>query len=136
MILTFLCSGVLIAAARGNDHLSTRALTILNDPERNFVSTPFVRLEVTPKAAYYKRVNELAFYSAYFTAIHMWVEPVELVISHAQQVAESYGLSGMDALHVAAALQGNVDELITTERPGKPIHRVSGLRIVSLHSLR
>jgi len=39
---------------------------------------------------------------------------------------------GMDALHVAAALQIQADELITTEKPTKPMHRVREIQIVSI----
>jgi predicted nucleic acid-binding protein len=36
-------------------------------------------------------------------------------VSH--EIAGTYGLAAMDALHVAAALQIQADELITTEKP-------------------
>lgn len=39
----------------------------------------------------------------------------------------------MDALHVAAALAGNASVLITTEKLSKPIHRVKGIAVRSLH---
>jgi len=43
----------------------------------------------------------------------------EDAVSH--EIAGTYGLAAMDALHVAAALQIQADELITTEKPTKPI---------------
>jgi hypothetical protein len=49
---TFLDTGVLIAAARGQDVASIAALNILDDQSREFVSSPFVKLEVLPKAVY------------------------------------------------------------------------------------
>ncbi|MCZ8188775.1 MAG: hypothetical protein O9326_03210 [Microcystis sp. LE19-338.1B] len=36
------------------------------------------------------------------------------------EIAGTYGLAAMDALHVAAALQIQADELITTEKQTKP----------------
>ncbi|NCR81550.1 MAG: type II toxin-antitoxin system VapC family toxin, partial [Microcystis aeruginosa K13-05] len=39
----------------------------------------------------------------------------EGAVSH--EIAGTYGLAAMDALHVAAALQIQADELITTEKP-------------------
>jgi hypothetical protein len=41
----------------------------------------------------------------------------------------------MDALHVAAAIIGDADELVTFEKPGKPFFRIPAdtLRIVSLY---
>jgi predicted nucleic acid-binding protein len=49
MALTFIDSGVLIAAFRGRDELSERAMAVLDDPDRSFASSEFVRLEVLPR---------------------------------------------------------------------------------------
>jgi len=38
----------------------------------------------------------------------------------------------VDAIHVAAAKRLNADELITAERPGKPLHKVRGLKVCFL----
>jgi hypothetical protein len=40
----------------------------------------------------------------------------------------------MDALHLAAAHLLKADELITTEKPGKSIHRSSLVKVVYLFS--
>ena len=48
------------------------------------------------------------------------------------EIAGTYGLATMDALHVAAALQIQADELITTEKQTKPMHRVREIQIVSI----
>jgi predicted nucleic acid-binding protein len=131
--LTYLDSGVLIAATRNIELSGPAAVAILNDPDRTFSSSEFVRLEILPKAVYYRRTDELELYHAYFAAALRWATPVEDVIVRAIEEAERYGLAGMDALHVASALLTNAEELITTERPTAPIHRVAGLRIVSIH---
>lgn len=52
---TYVDAGVLIAAARGKDDVAVKAIQILDDPDREFVSSPFLRLEVLPKAVYGKR---------------------------------------------------------------------------------
>jgi len=51
---TFLDSGVLISAHRGEPAIRKRALALplLDDPERTFVTSDFVRLEILPKATY------------------------------------------------------------------------------------
>jgi hypothetical protein len=49
-IRTFLDSGVLIAAYKGSPSLEAPAIDILDDPNRVFLSSPFVRHEVSPKA--------------------------------------------------------------------------------------
>jgi hypothetical protein len=58
VIKTFIDSGVLIAAARGQGAISLRAVEILDDPNREFVSSPFLKLEVLPKAIYNQRKDE------------------------------------------------------------------------------
>lgn len=54
---TFIDSGVLIAAARGRSEQSKRAMQILDDPSREFVSSPFVKLEILPKAIFNKLIT-------------------------------------------------------------------------------
>jgi hypothetical protein len=49
---TFLDSGVLIAALKGQPSIGDRAAQILKDPNRVFLTSPFVRLEVCPKALF------------------------------------------------------------------------------------
>lgn len=53
----------------------------------------------------------------------------ESVMADAFQEACQFGLSAIDALHVAAALSVNAEELITTEKPSKPIHRVTKINL-------
>lgn len=51
----------------------------------------------------------------------------------AYREAAAWGMAAMDALHVAAAMQVGADELVTTERPTKPIHRARGVRVVTIY---
>lgn len=119
---TFLDSGVLLAAARGTDRDQDRALRILEDPDRIFVTSPFIHLELVPKAIYYKKRLEKAFYDQYFRVAE-WIRDLEKIEALALAEAAKAGLSAMDALHVAAAHLAGADEFITTERAGKPIYR-------------
>ncbi|WP_242058310.1 hypothetical protein [Microcoleus sp. FACHB-SPT15] len=41
-------------------------------------------------------------------------------------------MSAIDALHVAAALSVNAEELITAEKPSKPMHRVTKIKVISI----
>ena len=61
MKLTFVDAGVLIAAARGGSDQAERALAVLDDPEREFAASAFLRLEVLPQAAFNGRASETAF---------------------------------------------------------------------------
>jgi len=57
-IRTFLDSGVLIAAYKGSPSIEAPAINILDDPNRIFLSSPFVRHEVSPKALYNRQRDE------------------------------------------------------------------------------
>jgi predicted nucleic acid-binding protein len=130
---TFLDSGVLIAAARGTDDTALLALQILDDPDRKFVSSVFVRLEVLPKAIYNGFREEAAFYQSFFeNDVEIWVSLSDDLAELAQHQAEKFGLSALDSLHVAAAISAGADEFITTEKPGKPLQRVKDFRIISV----
>jgi predicted nucleic acid-binding protein len=129
MIRTFLDSGVLLSAARSVSRDRERSLQVLEDPQRVFVTSPFVHLEVSPKAIFYKKLLEQAFYRAYFEAAE-WVDDVSAIEREARKDAARFGLAAMDALHVAAAKLGRADELVTTERPVKALYRSTSVRIV------
>lgn len=129
---TFIDAGVLIAAARGEEAIAEKALGILDDPQREFASSEFVKLEVLPKAVYYRREAEVQFYEAFFAAVTYWAEPTSALVQTAYQEACRAGLSAIDALHVAAALAVNADELVTIEKPEKPLHRTQAVTVVSL----
>lgn len=129
---TFLDAGVLIAAARGNDELATRAMLVLDDADREFVASPFLKLEVIPQPTYNQRAAEVAFMNDFFTGVQDWVVPSEDLMRVALQQACRFGLDALDALHVAAALLLGAEELITAEKPTKPIFRVTSLKVTSI----
>ncbi|MBW3624104.1 MAG: PIN domain-containing protein [Armatimonadetes bacterium] len=131
-IRSFTDAGVLIAAARGGDLIALRALKILDDPDREFVSSIYLKLEVLPKALYYKRSEEIRVYEGFFARVRIWAEPLDSLHEEAYRQAQGSGLSALDALHAAAALKASVDEFVTTEKPGKPLFRVPGLPIKSI----
>jgi hypothetical protein len=106
---------------RGPSHAGAVALA---DPNREFVGTRFLVLEVTPLPTKYKRDRELAFYQRFFQAVTMWVDDAGL-IQPAIDLACQYGLGGMDARHVAAAAHANA-EFISAERLSKPIYGAYG----------
>jgi predicted nucleic acid-binding protein len=132
--ITFIDAGVLIAASRGNAQVARRAIAILDDPGRSFASSAFVRLEVLPKASFHKQTDEVSFYEDYFRSVSHWVEPGVTLVESALLLAKDKGLSALDALHGAAALAANASEIITTERRGRPIHRLTQIKITTIHS--
>lgn len=132
MIRTFVDSGVLIAAARGTDEVAAKAFEVLDDPQRMFITSDFIRLEVLPKAAYHNNHDELEFYKAFFQDAQRTIRASKTLVLQAHEEACDCGLSAMDALHVAAAKIGKSAELITTEKPSKPLFRVAGIAVKTI----
>lgn len=128
---TYLDSGVLVAAFKGEGELGLRAMDILDDPSRQLVVSDAVRIELFPKPIYEKQQHEVDFYREVFTSAgqHPWNAAV---LERAQKLAEQYGLAAMDAIHVAYAEHARVDELVTTEKPDKPMFRVPTPTIASI----
>jgi hypothetical protein len=124
----------LIAAARGTDEVAAAAFEVLDNPERAFVTSDFIRLEVLPKAAYYNNHAELEFYEAFFHDVERTVHASKPLVSRAHEEARKAGLAAMDALHVAAAKIGKSAELITTEKPSKPLFRAAEIVIKTIRS--
>jgi predicted nucleic acid-binding protein len=131
---TFIDSGVLIAAARGNDEVARKAMAILDDPEREFASSVFVKLEVLPKAVYHRMQAEAEFYHTYFDAVTSWAESLDGLVAEAYTEACNSGVAAMDALHIAAAESVGATELITTEKAERPIHRTHRVKVISINS--
>ena len=132
MVRTFLDAGVLIAAVRGDPDLARSAHDLLENREREFVASDFVRLEILPKAIYQRRAAEVAFYQRDFARVVAWADPGEALVSLAEREAARSGLSALDALHIAAALMLAANEFVTTEGIRKPIHRTTGVRVVAI----
>jgi predicted nucleic acid-binding protein len=130
---TFVDAGVLIAAACGVPNISDIALRLLDEPKRVFITSDLVRLEVLPKPTYHGFQDEVAFYEAFFTNARR-VAVSKQLLEDALREACQWGLSACDAIHVAAAKRAKCVEFHTTEKPSKPLFRVSGIRIVSLQA--
>lgn len=134
MTRTFIDSGVLIAAARGEGAIAQRALTILADRDREFASSIFLKLEVLPKANYNNRSSEVRFYEEYFDAVSYWAEDIDQIVQNAYREVSESGLGAMDALHIAAAVLVGAAEFITNEKPEKSIHRTKSIQVISIWS--
>jgi len=132
-IRTFLDSGVLIAAFQGAPQLREMALQILEDADRVFLTSPFVRLEMLPKAIFNNQVNETRFYEQFFARAE-FVTDLTAIFNLGEKEAARSGVGSMDSLHIAAAHLLKADAFITTERPTKSIHRSSLVKVVCLFS--
>jgi predicted nucleic acid-binding protein len=131
---TFVDAGVLLAAARAIGAEAEVALQVLDDPDREFVSSLFLRLEVLPRAVYAKNMLEAEFYQVFFDSVKEWADDLEAVTDLASTIASDFGLGSMDALHVAAALTLGAQEIVTAQPPDGPIHRVGGIKVTSIRA--
>ena len=131
-MITFIDSGVLITASQGTEVLSNRAIKAITSVDREYASSQFIKLEILPKALYHSQSNEVEFYQTFFSAVTYWADDLEKIIDNSFKIASEYGLAAMDALHIAAAISVEAEEFITTEKPTKPMYRVTDLRVVYL----
>ena len=132
MTRTFLDAGVLIAAVRGIGIIPVRAHAILDDADRTFVTSEYIRMEVLPKALYHRQSQEVLLYERFFVRAVQIVPPSVSLLQQAYTEACAFGLAALDALHIAAAKSCGAEEFITTERPTTPLFRVSGIAIKTI----
>ncbi|WP_058553859.1 type II toxin-antitoxin system VapC family toxin [Thiohalocapsa sp. ML1] len=132
---TYLDANVLIAAWNGDADARAWAGAVLNDPSRKLVVSDYVRLEVIPKPRFRRGEAEVLFMEAILDS----AEPVQVgpaTVRRALALAGRHDLQPMDALHLAAADQAGVDEMVTMERPEKPLCRQTEVPVVSLRAVR
>jgi hypothetical protein len=93
-ILTYVDASVLIYAA-AKPTASTfarrlRALQVLSDPDREFVASEYLLLEVRPIPTYFNKKREEAFYAKFFSNVTRWADS-SILISPAYAIACQYG---------------------------------------------
>ena len=133
-MLTYVDANILIAAAKGSEQVSEKAMEILDDENREFAASVFLKLEVLPKTLYRGYELEAEFYKTFFEEVRRWAVPNDDLFNNAYDEIKNLDMSMVDALHVAAAYDVGADEFITAERPTKPIHRTELVRVVNVVS--
>jgi len=132
---TYIDADVIINALRVDDEKRYLiAFKILEDKNRLLLVSDYLRLETLPKPVYNRQDIQVAFINKIFEHSEL-IRSNDFIIEKALDLAGRYGLNGMDALHIASAISGGADEMVSFERPNKPFYRlpVSELRLVSLH---
>ncbi|MBS3907054.1 MAG: PIN domain-containing protein [Syntrophaceae bacterium] len=129
---TFVDANVLIAAFQGKVEISEKALMILDDPEREFIVSDYLRLEVIPKPRFHRKQEEVEFMEAFFESASEEVGSTPTLTLQAIELASNHDLHPLDALHVSVAVQADADEFITGEKESKPLFRVDNLTVKSL----
>ena len=133
-VRTYIDSGVLIAAVRGEKALADLALSYLYDPLRDYVTSDYVKVELFPKCTYHHNNDEKAFYDDFLKTSVTRVPSSDELLALAIDEGGKTGISGIDAIHVACAIVAQATELITAERNTKPIHRANGIKVISINS--
>jgi hypothetical protein len=82
---------VLITAWRGKEPEASRALKLLDDPDRSFASSVFVKLEALPFPKFNRHLDEIEFLEGFFSAVQFWADSPAAVIDRATPVAEKAG---------------------------------------------
>ena len=135
-VRTYLDTGVLIAAYQG-DHASHEVALkiIMESAEREFVSSDLVKLELLPKALFYRRADEFEFYNTFLSNVDVRVVDSNSISVGAFELSSKYGLAACDALHIHTAMNSSVTEFITTEKQGKAFFRIPAniLTTTSIH---
>ena len=130
---TYLDTGVLIDAAAGKGPRAEAALRLLRDSDRLFLSSPYLDLELLPQVIKHRIREQQEFLETYLASTKR-IEDWNEIFHVAFREASRSPVSGMDALHVAAAHLLKADELITTEKPGKSIYKNGLVPVVYLRS--
>ena len=130
---TFLDSGVLIRAWKGEQAEAEAAGSVMEDGSRQLLTSEIIRLELLPKPLYFKQKDEVAFYEEIFSRSEC--DQVDgALYRNAFALAERYGLAAADAFNLASAIRLQADEFVTTERPGRPMFRVKEVKVVTMHA--
>jgi predicted nucleic acid-binding protein len=133
-LYTYPDANVILYVFSKNEARAQRARAILEDTVRTFVVSDYLWLETLPKMFYNKQYDQVSYTDELFHGAD-FVPVSAAIMAKAKELASAYGLAGMDALHVACAIAGHAEELVTFEKPTKPFFRVPPevLRITSLY---
>jgi predicted nucleic acid-binding protein len=132
--LTYVDANVLINLFSEDEVKMHKAIATVSDPNREFLWSSCLKLEVEPKSILKGNQGEVDICEAFFKKAH-FVPTDEARIAQAFQIAATHGLSAMDALHIACAKSGNAAEFITFEKPTRPFFNIppEELQVVSLY---
>lgn len=131
-IRTYLDTNCLIAYADAEVLRQAKVVTLLNDPNRAFMYSSFTTLETLALALHYRKPQRAWFFRYYINLCMHHSENVTEILHEAHRQAEKYGIVGIDACHIAAAIVGQADEFYTFEKPTKPMFRTKEIKVISL----
>ncbi|MDD5643079.1 MAG: PIN domain-containing protein [Syntrophales bacterium] len=131
---TFVDSNVLITAFQGIEEIWQKAMEVIDDPERDFIVSDYLKFEVIPQPTFHQRYEEIQFMETFLDNAAEYVRANDQITNEALTLACQYSLGAMDALHAGTAILSKADELITLEKPEKPLCQIKEIAVVSLRS--
>ena len=129
--LTFLDTNVLISVMCGEADLAARCFAVIDDPDREFVASDFLKLELLPKPTCNKQEESIAFYNEYLSVVSKMLKTTPETTARAFDLACKHGLGAVDAIHFQTAIEADATEFITTEKPTKPYFKINHPSVIA-----
>ena len=130
--LTYLDTNCLIAYADAEPQRRAKFMALLSDPQRAFMYSSFTTLETLALALHYQKPQRAWFFRFYLNLCAYHSDNLVEIMREAHRLAEKYGVVGLDACHLAAAIVGQAEEFYTFEKPTKPLFRTREIKVYSL----
>ncbi|MGH9846627.1 MAG: PIN domain-containing protein [Blastocatellia bacterium] len=131
-IITYLDANCLIAIADAEPQRRGKVLALLGDSRRSFIYSPFTTLETLSLAIHYRKPVREQIFRRYLNRCAYISDNLTEILNEAHRQSEKYGIVGIDACHIAAAIVGLADEVYTFEKATKPMFRTKDVRVFSL----
>ena len=131
-IVTYLDTNCLIAVADFEPQRRGKVLALLGDTQRLFIYSPFTTLETLSLAIHYRKPSREQVFRHYFNRCAYISDNLTEILNEAHRQAEKYGMVGIDACHIAAAIVGLANEFYTFEKATKPMFRTKEVKVFSL----
>lgn len=120
----FIDANVIITAARNKGQAGQAALAFLARTDLQFVTSPFIELEVKPTAVREGHHQDVAFIDGFLGKCDS-VTDLNRVMGLAYSEMTRLNLKSLDALHLAAVHIGRADRFVTLEKPNKPMFKTT-----------
>jgi predicted nucleic acid-binding protein len=76
---------------------------------------------------------EVEFYETFFSLNSRTIPTSVALLELAMKEACNIGLNALDAIHIACAVFGGAQEIVTSEKSTKPMHRTTLVKVVSIY---
>src|SRR5262245_30441281 len=116
-LVTYLDTSCLIALADAEPQRQDRVVDLLEEQQRSFIYSPFTTLETLSLAIHYRKPARVRIFRQYFNQCAFISDNLAEIMQEARRQTEKYGIVGIDACHIAAAVVASADEFYTFEKP-------------------